>query len=165
MRAFKSHLMLGLGSLTAVVLLASSEAQAKPPRQRARRPSWAACVRAQAWSILRSTRSPTAAPLTVSCKGWRRSSPMPTCGACKRRLRRSPRAAIPETQGGEPARALLLILRYVRGAQLQSRQAQSTMPSPVPKRCIVYFSTSIKKPVSLAFSVQQPSQSESEHMS
>jgi hypothetical protein len=32
MRAFKSHLMLGLGSLTAVVLLASSEAQAKPPQ-------------------------------------------------------------------------------------------------------------------------------------
>jgi hypothetical protein len=36
-------------------------------------------------------------------------------------------------------------------AQLQSRQVQSTTPSPEPKRCIVYFSTSIKKPIEPAF--------------
>jgi hypothetical protein len=36
------------------------------------------------------------------------------------------------------------------------------MPSPLPNRCIVYFSMSIKKPVSRLFAVQHPLQSLSE---
>ena len=43
--------------------------------------------------------------------------------------------------------------------------APPTKPLPEPKRCIVYFSMSIKKPVSRLLAVQQPLQSESAHMS
>src|SRR5262245_27096781 len=52
-----------------------------------------------------------------------------------------------------------------RQAHGQSMQAQSTMPSPEPNRSMLYFSISIKKPVCLELRVQQPLQSESEHMS
>ena len=56
--------------------------------------------------------------------------------------------------------SLLIRIFLSRKSYSQSKQVHSTTPSPLPsKRSRVYFSMSMRNPISPAFSVQHPSQS------